>query len=75
MTEKLTRDMVGAAARHHGKTGGFWTDQLKNRDQLAAYHKMADEIWNQTGGKIDGFVQMRWDRRFASRYWGRSAPA
>jgi cysteine synthase A len=23
-----------------------------------AYHKMADEIWSQTGGRIDGFVQM-----------------
>jgi cysteine synthase A len=31
---------------------------LKNTDQLRAYHAMADEIWNQTDGKIDGFVQM-----------------
>jgi cysteine synthase A len=58
MTEKLTRDMVEAARIITEETGGFWTDQLKNTDQLAAYHAMADEIWNQTGGKIDGFVQM-----------------
>jgi cysteine synthase A len=58
MTEKLTRDMVEAARVITAETGGFWTDQLKNTDQLAAYHKMADEIWNQTEGKIDGFVQM-----------------
>ncbi|HSP45729.1 MAG TPA: cysteine synthase family protein [Chthoniobacterales bacterium] len=58
MTEKLTRDMVGAAGVITEKTGGFWTDQLKNTDQLVAYHAMADEIWNQTGGEIDGFVQM-----------------
>jgi cysteine synthase A len=58
MTEKLTRDMVEAARVITEKTGGFWTDQLKNTDQLAAYHKMAEEIWTQTGGKIDGFVQM-----------------
>jgi len=58
MTEKLTRDMVGAARVITEETGGFWTDQLKNTDQLAAYHEMADEIWAQTGGKIDGFVQM-----------------
>jgi cysteine synthase len=58
MTEKLTRDMVEAARVITAETGGFWTDQLKNTDQLAAYHKMADEIWTQTGGKIDGFVQM-----------------
>src|SRR5205823_6885989 len=58
MTEKLTRDMVEAARIITEETGGFWTDQLKNTDQLAAYHKMADEIWTQTNGKIDGFVQM-----------------
>ena len=58
MTEKLTRDMVEAARVITEQTGGFWTDQLKNTDQLAAYHAMADEIWKQTDGKIDGFVQM-----------------
>src|SRR5205807_2629877 len=58
MTEKLTRDMIEAARVITEKTGGFWTDQLSNNDQIAAYHKMAEEIWIQTGGKIDGFVQM-----------------
>ena len=58
MTEKLTRDMVEAARIIAKETSGFWTDQLKNTDQLATYHAMADEIWDQTGGNIDGFVQM-----------------
>lgn len=57
MTEKLTRDMVEAARVITQETGGFWTDQLNNNDQLAAYHEMAEEIWTQTGGRIDGFVQ------------------
>jgi cysteine synthase A len=57
MTEKLTRDMVEAAGIIAAKTGAFWTDQLNNTDQLAAYHKLAEEIWRQTGGEIDGFVQ------------------
>jgi len=57
MTEKLTRDMVEAARIIAQETKGFWADQLNNTDQIAAYHKMADEIWNQTDGKIDGFVQ------------------
>jgi cysteine synthase A len=57
MTGKLTRDMVEAARIIAAKTGSFWTDQLNNRDQLAAYHKMAEEIWIQTDGRIDGFVQ------------------
>ena len=57
MTEKLTRDMIEAARVITAETGGFWTDQLNNTDQLAAYHAMAEEIWRQTGGRIDGFVQ------------------
>jgi cysteine synthase A len=57
MTEKLTRDMIEAARIIAAETGSFWTDQMNNRDQLAAYHKMAEEIWIQTGGEIDGFVQ------------------
>jgi cysteine synthase A len=57
MTEKLTRDMIEAARVITAETGGFWTDQLNNRDQIAAYHRMADEIWTQTDGKVDGFVQ------------------
>ena len=57
MTEKLTRDMVEAARVIAAETGAFWTDQLKNTDQLSAYHKLADEIWSQTKGHIDALVQ------------------
>ena len=57
MTEKLTRDMIEAARVIADANGGYWTDQLNNTDQLAAYHTMAEEIWDQTGGRIDGFVQ------------------
>jgi len=57
MTEKLTRDMIEAARIIAERTRGFWTDQLNNRDQLKAYHAMAEEIWSQTKGRIDGFVQ------------------
>lgn len=57
MTGKLTRDMIAAAKLIQERTGGFWSDQLNNTDQLAAYRILSDEIWEQTGGKIDGFVQ------------------
>ena len=57
MTEKLTRDMIEAARIVAEETSGFWTDQLNNTDQITAYRKMADEIWVQTAGRIDGFVQ------------------
>ncbi len=57
MDAALTRNMVEAARRIAEQTGAFWTDQLNNTDQLAAYHRMADEIWDETGGEIDALVQ------------------
>lgn len=57
MDAGLTRGMIAAARAIAERTGAFWTDQLNNAGQLAAYHAMADEIWAQTGGRIDAFVQ------------------
>lgn len=57
MDAALTRNMIEAARQIQERKGSFWTDQLKNADQLAAYTKMADEIWEQTGGTVDAFVQ------------------
>jgi cysteine synthase A len=57
MTAQLTRDMVEAARAIAGETGAYWTDQLRNLDQVGAYRALADEIWTQTGGRLDAFVQ------------------
>jgi cysteine synthase len=57
MTEQLTRDMIEAARVLSLAPGSFWSDQMRNRDQLAAYDTLADEIWAQSEGRIDGFVQ------------------
>lgn len=57
MDEALTRNMIEAADRIAQQTGAFWTDQLNNADQLSAYHAMGEEIWEQTSGRIDAFVQ------------------
>jgi cysteine synthase len=57
MTGQLTRDMVEAARVIACETGAYSTDQLRNTDQLPAYHRMADEIWSQTEGRLDAFVQ------------------
>ena len=57
MTEKLTRDMIATARRIAKERGSFWADQMNNRDQLAAYRAMADEIWGDSNGRIDAFVQ------------------
>jgi cysteine synthase A len=56
-TEKLTKDMIAEAHRIAGELGAYITAQMENTDQLAAYTRLADEIWEQTGGRIDAFVQ------------------
>ena len=58
MDEALIRNMIEAARIIAEETGGFFTDQLDNADQVAGYHKMGHEIWQQTAGNVDAFVQM-----------------
>ena len=55
-TEKLTKDMIHEAHRIADDMGAYITAQMENTDQLVAYTAMADEIWSQTEGRIDGFV-------------------
>ena len=57
MTKELTLDMIEAARRIAEKPGSYWTDQLNNTDQIACYVELGDEIWTQTGGRVDAFVQ------------------
>ncbi len=57
MDASLTHAMIEAARTITEETGAFWTDQLANTDQLPAYHRMGEEIWEQTGGRLHGFVQ------------------
>lgn len=55
-TEALTRALIETARGIQKETNAFWTDQLNNPDPIPAYHRMAEEIWAQTEGRIDGFV-------------------
>jgi cysteine synthase len=57
MNEALTHEMIGAARDITDRTGGYWTNQLHNSDQLACYRNMGEEIWRQTQGRIDAYVQ------------------
>jgi len=57
MTAELTKSMIARAGVIAKETGAYWTDQMKNQDQLPAYHRLATELWTQTEGRIDAFVQ------------------
>lgn len=55
-TKKLILDMVEAAREMSREPRTYWTDQLHNHDTIAGYLPLGEEIWNQTGGKVDAFV-------------------
>ena len=55
-TKKLILDMIEAARELAKEPNTFWTDQLNNQDSIAGYYPLAEEIWKETGGKMDAFV-------------------
>ena len=55
-TKKLILDMVEAARALSAEPNTYWTDQLTNLDSVAGYHPLGEEIWDQTGGRVDAFV-------------------
>jgi cysteine synthase len=55
-TKKLILDMIETARRLSQEPHTYWTDQLNNRDSIAGYYALGEEIWNQTDRKVDAFV-------------------
>lgn len=55
-TKKLILDMIETARGMSREPGTYWTDQLNNHDAIAGYHGLGEEIWAQSGGKVDAFV-------------------
>ena len=56
-TRKLILDMIEAARELSRQPNTYWTDQRNNHDSIAGYHPLGEEIWSQTEGKVDAFVQ------------------
>jgi cysteine synthase A len=57
ITEPLIKTMIATAEAISRRPGHWWADQLNNRDGEAGYHALGEEIWEQTGGRVDAFVQ------------------
>ena len=55
-TKKLILDMIDAARALAREPDTYWTDQLNNRDSVGGYFPLGEEIWSQTGGRVDAFV-------------------
>jgi cysteine synthase A len=57
ITAELITAMIDAARKLSREPGHWWFDQLNNPDAAAGYSSMGEEIWQQTAGKVDAFVQ------------------
>jgi len=57
ITKKLILEMIETAKEISREPRTYWTDQLNNSDSIAGYHPMGEEIWDQTSGNVDTFVQ------------------
>lgn len=57
ITKDLIEKMIRTARDIGREPGVYWTDQLNNTDSITGYHPLGEEIWQQTDGAVDAFVQ------------------
>lgn len=57
ITEKLIKDMIETSRVISERPGHWWSDQLNNHDALTGYHPLGEEVWAQSDGQVDAFVQ------------------
>ncbi|MFW9768099.1 MAG: PLP-dependent cysteine synthase family protein [Candidatus Thorarchaeota archaeon] len=55
---ELIEEMIETAQKLSDSPGTYWTDQLNNKDNVSGYFPLGEEIWDQTGGKVDAFVHV-----------------
>ena len=56
ITAALIKAMIAKAAELSHRPGHWYCDQLNNLDASAGYQPLGEEIWAQTGGRVDAFV-------------------
>lgn len=56
-TKQLFLDMIETARKLSLQPNTYWVNQLENPDTIAGYFPLGEEIWSQTNGEIDAFVQ------------------
>ncbi len=56
INEALIKAMIARAGEVAAQPGRWWCDQLNNHDAITGYLPLGEEIWAQTGGRIDAFV-------------------
>ena len=57
ITEGLIKALIAKADEISRLPRHWYCDQLNNRDGEAGYHSLGEELWQQSGGRVDAFVQ------------------
>jgi cysteine synthase A len=57
ITAALVQAMIACAADISARPAHWYCDQLNNVDASRGYDPLGEEIWQQTGGRVDAFVQ------------------
>ena len=58
INETLIKEMIAVSHEISARPNHWWSDQLNNHDAISGYHAMGEEIWKQSNGKVDAFVQV-----------------
>lgn len=56
INEALIKEMIRTADEISRRPGHWYCNQLRNHDAIAGYLPMGEEIWEQSGSKVDAFV-------------------
>ena len=56
INEQLIRAMIARADELSGQPRHWWCNQLNNHDAINGYLPLGEEIWEQSGGRVDSFV-------------------
>jgi cysteine synthase len=57
ITEALIKALIAKADEISRLPRHWYCDQLNNKDGEAGYHSLGEELWQQSGGRVDAFVQ------------------
>ncbi|HJQ40822.1 MAG TPA: pyridoxal-phosphate dependent enzyme [Thermoanaerobaculia bacterium] len=52
-TKELILEMIATARKYSAEPNTYWTNQLENRDSIAGYYPLGEEIWRQTNGEVE----------------------
>ena len=56
ITEQLIKSLIATAGELSRRPGHWWSDQLQNRDGEAGYLPLGEEMWRQSGERVDALV-------------------